>query len=149
GGMPAQFATAAQAQAMHPDLVALLGDEQYEVGKLSDFEQSFEQAWGGVRMLERPAPGNHEYYPDPKNGDKESGQNGDGYFAYFNGHDQSGTPNSAGQAGDDTATNQGWYSYDIGNWHVVSLNVECSSDAFNNDCSTTDNGLLAQETKWL
>jgi hypothetical protein len=31
---------------MHPDLVALLGDEQYEVGKLSDFEQSFEQALG-------------------------------------------------------------------------------------------------------
>jgi hypothetical protein len=147
--MPAQFATAEQAQAMHPDLVALLGDEQYEVGKLSDFEQSFEQAWGGLRMLERPSPGNHEYYPYTKHGDSEAGQNGDGYFAYFNGHDQSGTPNAQGQAGDDSATNQGWYSYDIGNWHVVSLNIECNSDAFNNDCSTTDGGLLAQETKWL
>ena len=34
---------------MHPDLVALLGDEQYEVGKLSDFENSFEEAWGGLK----------------------------------------------------------------------------------------------------
>ena len=41
GGYAAEFATAQQADAMHPDAVALLGDEQYEVGKLTDFEQSF------------------------------------------------------------------------------------------------------------
>ena len=39
----------AAGDAMHPDAVALLGDEQYQVGKLSDFEQSFEQAWGGLK----------------------------------------------------------------------------------------------------
>jgi hypothetical protein len=149
GGLSAEYATAEQADAMHPDLVALLGDEQYEVGKLSDFEQSFEQAWGGLKMLERPAPGNHEYYAYTKHGDKEAAQNGTGYFDYFNGHDQSGTPNSQGQAGDDTTANQGWYSYNLGNWHIISLNIECESAAFNNDCSTTDGGLLAQETQWL
>jgi hypothetical protein len=149
GGYSAEFATAQQADAMHPDLVALLGDEQYEVGKLSDFEQSFEQAWGGLKMLERPAPGNHEYYAYTKKGDNEAGQNGTGYFAYFNGHDQSGTPNTQGQAGDDTSANQGWYSYNIGNWHIISLNIECNSAAFSKDCSTTDGGLLAQETQWL
>ncbi|MGN6721514.1 MAG: metallophosphoesterase family protein [Marmoricola sp.] len=149
GGYDAEFSTAAQAAAMHPHAVALLGDEQYEVGKLSDFEQSFEQAWGGLRMLERPAPGNHEYYAYTKKGDNEAGQNGNGYFAYFNGHDESGNPNASGQAGDDSATNQGWYSYNLGKWHIISLNVECNSPAFNNDCSTTDGGLLSQETSWL
>ncbi|WP_285115640.1 metallophosphoesterase [Leifsonia sp. fls2-241-R2A-40a] len=149
GGYDAEFATAKQTEAMKPDAVALLGDEQYEVGKLSDFEASFEQAWGGLKFLERPAPGNHEYYPYVKKGDNEAGQNGSGYFAYFNGHDQSGTPNTSGQAGDDTEGAQGWYSYDLGNWHIVSLNVECNSPAFQNDCSTTDGGLLAQETRWL
>ncbi|MGH1549535.1 metallophosphoesterase family protein [Leifsonia poae] len=149
GGYDAEFATAKQADAMKPDAVALLGDEQYEVGKLSDFEGSFEQAWGGLKFLERPAPGNHEYYAYTKKGDNEAGQNGTGYFAYFNGHDQAGTPNTAGQAGDDTSQNQGWYSYDLGNWHIISLNVECNSPAFANDCSTTDQGLLAQETRWL
>jgi hypothetical protein len=149
GGLNAEYATALQADAMHPDLVALLGDEQYEVGKLSDFEQSFEQAWGGLKMLERPSPGNHEYYAYTKHGDKEAAQNGTGYFGYFNGHDQSGTPNTQGQAGDDSTANQGWYSYDLGNWHIISLNIECESAAFNNDCSTTDGGLLAQETQWL
>jgi hypothetical protein len=149
GGYDAEYATAQQAYGLHPDAVALLGDEQYQVGKLTDFEESFEQAWGGLKFLEHPAPGNHEYYAYTKKGDHEAGQNGSGYFAYFNGHDQSGAPNSQGQAGDDTATNQGWYSYDLGNWHVISLNVECNSVAFGNDCSTTDSGLLAQETQWL
>ena len=149
GGYDAEYATAQQAIGYHPDAVALLGDEQYEVGKLSDFEGSFEQAWGGLKYLEHPAPGNHEYYGYAKKGDNEPAQNGTGYFGYFNGHDQVGTPNSQGQAGDDTATNQGWYSYDLGNWHVISLNVECNSTPFNNDCSTTDGGVLAQETQWL
>jgi hypothetical protein len=149
GGYAAEYATAQQAQGMHPDAVALLGDEQYEVGKLSDFEGSFEQAWGGLKFLEKPAPGNHEYYPYVKKGDNEAGQNGVGYFAYFNGHDQAGTPNGSGQAGDDTDATQGWYSYNLGNWHIISLNIECNSPAFGNDCSTTDSGLLAQETQWL
>ncbi len=149
GGQPAEYATAQQADAMHPDAVALLGDEQYQVGKLSDFEKSFEQTWGGLRMLERPSPGNHEYYSYAKHGDNEPAQNGTGYFGYFNGHDANGTPNAQGQAGDDTGTNQGWYSYNLGNWHIISLNVECESAAFGNDCSTTGSGLLAQETRWL
>jgi hypothetical protein len=149
GGMSAEYATAQQAYAMRPDLVAILGDEQYQVGKLSDFEQSYEQTWGGLKMLERPAPGNHEYYAYTKKGDNEPAQNGAGYFAYFNGHDAAATPNAEGQAGDETSTNQGWYSYDLGHWHIISLNVECNSQAFNNDCSTTDGGVLAGETNWL
>jgi acid phosphatase type 7 len=149
GGYDAEYATAQQAYSLRPDAIALMGDEQYEVGKLSDFEGSFEQAWGGLKFLEHPAPGNHEYYNYAKKGDNEPAQNGTGYFGYFNGHDASGKPNSQGQAGDDTATNQGWYSYNLGNWHVISLNVECNSAAFANDCSTTDGGLLAQETQWL
>jgi hypothetical protein len=149
GGLAAEYATAQQADAMHPSTVALLGDEQYQVGKLSDFEQSFEQAWGGLKMLERPAPGNHEYYAYTKHSDNEAAQNGTGYFAYFNGHSQNGTPNAQGQAGDDTGARQGWYSYALGNWHIISLNIECASAPFHNDCSTTDGGLLAQETQWL
>jgi hypothetical protein len=74
GGLSAEYATAQQAEAMHPDLVALLGDEQYQVGKLTDFEQSFEQAWGGLKMLERPSPGNHEYYAYTKEGDNEAAE---------------------------------------------------------------------------
>jgi hypothetical protein len=109
GGFSAEYATAQEAYDMKPNLVAILGDEQYQVGKLSDFEQSYEQTWGGLKMLERPAPGNHEYYAYTKHGDNEAAQNGNGYFAYFNGNNQVGTPNAEGQAGDHTTANQGWY----------------------------------------
>ena len=149
GGFAAENATAEQAADMNPDAVALLGDEQYEVGKLSDFEQSFDQAWGGLRPLARPAPGNHEYYGYSIKGDNEAAQNGTGYFGYFNGVGQDGTPNARGPAGIDTADRQGWYSYNLGNWHVISLNAECDSAPFHHDCSTTDKGMLAQETRWL
>ncbi len=149
GNFTAETATARQAKEMHPALVALLGDEQYEVGKYVDFQNSFDKTWGPLKALSAPAPGNHEYYAYTKHGDNEPAQNGDGYFKYFNGVTGSGGPEKSGPAGRDTAENQGWYSYNLGSWHVISLNIECNSAAFNNDCSTTDGGLLAKETRWL
>jgi hypothetical protein len=47
---------------MKPDLVALVGDEQYQVGQYSDFENSYELTYGGFKFITRPAPGNHEFY---------------------------------------------------------------------------------------
>jgi len=145
GGTDAQFATADQIEGMHPDLVALLGDEQYEVGKLTDFEGSFDKSYGAFKFLQRPAPGNHEFYPYAKSGDNEAGQNGDGYFQYYNGMTESGSTRPGGQAGQ---TGEGWYSYDLGSWHIISLNIECNSPAFGNSCDPTT-GVLGQETQWL
>src|SRR5215475_2170305 len=145
GGIDAQYATADQIEGMHPDLVALLGDEQYEVGKLSDFEGSFDKSYGAFKFLQRPAPGNHEFYPYAKSGDNEAGQNGDGYFQYYNGMTESGSTRPGGQAGQ---TGEGWYSYDLGSWHIISLNIECNSPAFGNSCDPTT-GVLGQETQWL
>jgi hypothetical protein len=130
---------------MHPDLVAILGDEQYQVGKLSDFEGSFDQSYGAFKFLQRPAPGNHEFYAYTKNGDSEAGQNGTGYFDYYNGMTENGTTRSSGQAGQ---SGQGWYSYNLGAWHIISLNIECNSPAFGNSCDPTT-GVLGQETQWL
>jgi hypothetical protein len=58
----AQNATAQQVEAMSPVLVAVLGDEQYQNGYYSDFENSFDKYWGAFKVLQRPAPGNHEFY---------------------------------------------------------------------------------------
>ena len=55
----AQNATAEQVEAMKPALVAILGDEQYQNGYYSDFENSYDKYWGAFKFLERPAPGNH------------------------------------------------------------------------------------------
>ncbi|HEX4227559.1 MAG TPA: metallophosphoesterase family protein [Bryobacteraceae bacterium] len=58
-----QAATAKQIENMKPDLVALVGDEQYQVGQYSDFENSYELTYGAFKMITRPAPGNHEFIP--------------------------------------------------------------------------------------
>lgn len=92
------------------DLAAVLapGDLQYEDGKLWKFERSFDPSWGRVKALIRPVPGNHEY-EDP---------GAAGYFDYFNGPGV-----HTGQAG---RRDQGYYSFDVGAWHVVALNSECT-----------------------
>jgi hypothetical protein len=146
GNFMAETATAKQAAGMHPNVVALLGDEQYEVGKYKDFLNSFDKTWGPLKALSKPAPGNHEYYNYAKSG--EAAQNGVGYFSYFNGV-TGGNPNGGGIAGPDSMTNQGWYSYNVGSWHVISLNIECNSALFGTNGCTSGTGLLAQETTWL
>src|ERR1700733_4345034 len=59
-----QAATARQIENMKPDLVAIVGDEQYQVGQYSDFESSYELSYGAFKLITRPAPGNHEFYTE-------------------------------------------------------------------------------------
>ena len=160
----AQNATAEQVEAMKPALVAVLGDEQYQNGYYSDFENSFDKYWGAFKFLQRPAPGNHEFYDNHG----QTGVRGLGYFDYYNGlqhNAASGTevddtvtnpttgvvvsqpaPQQDGQAGDFGQTGNGWYSYNLGNWHLISLNIECADEP--GGCSTSGSW-FASETKWL
>jgi hypothetical protein len=92
----------------NPDAVLPLGDLQYNDATLDQFTGSYHPSWGRLKGRTRPAPGNHEY--------KTSGAAG--YFDYFNG-----PGNATGRAGDRT---KGYYSFNIGAWHLVALNSECS-----------------------
>jgi acid phosphatase type 7 len=84
--------------------VLVLGDAQYDTGKLSSFRGSYDRSWGRLKQITRPAPGNHEY--------NTSGAAG--YFDYFN------MPGSfTGPAGD---RDKGFYSFDVGAWHLIALN---------------------------
>jgi hypothetical protein len=160
----AQDATAGQVEAIKPALVAVLGDEQYQNGYYSDFEGSFDKYWGAFKFLQRPSPGNHEFYDSHS----QTGVRGYGYFDYYNGltHNPANgaeidttitnpttgfkvtqpVPQPNGQAGPFGTTGNGWYSYNLGSWHVISLNVECLDEP--GGCSTTGSW-FASETKWL
>jgi Tol biopolymer transport system component len=95
---------------MKQDLSAVLplGDLQYEDGAYDKFLQSFEPTWGRLKSLMRPVPGNHQYViPGAA-----------GYFDYFNG-----VGVQTGQAGE---RGRGYYSYDLGAWHLIALNSQCS-----------------------
>jgi acid phosphatase type 7 len=87
--------------------VLVLGDLQYSDGLLWKYLQAFDPTWGRVKSLLRPALGNHEYLGD----DAAS------YFDYFNGPGQADGP--AGPRG------AGYYSFDVGDWHIVALNSQC------------------------
>lgn len=82
--------------------VLTLGDTQYEDGSLTKFQQSFDPSWGRAKNIIRPAVGNHEYLT----------AGASGYYSYF-----------GAAAGDKT---KGYYSYDIGAWHIIALNSNCS-----------------------
>jgi acid phosphatase type 7 len=158
----AQTATANQIESMKPNLVAVLGDEQYQVGRYEDFMGSFNRTYGAFKFLQRPAPGNHEFYTSHG----ETGVGGYGYFDYYNGYrlNPDGTavthpftnsagatftqpqPRPNGQAGEFGASGNGWYSYNLGSWHIVSLNVECAVEP--GGCSQ-GGSWFASETAWL
>lgn len=90
------------------DAVLTLGDNQYLSGELGEYLGSYDPSWGRVKSMTFPSPGNHEYRTP----------GAEGYFDYFNG------PGAfSGPAG---ARDQGFYSFDIGAWHLISLNSNCS-----------------------
>jgi acid phosphatase type 7 len=160
----AQNATAEQVEQMKPALVAVLGDEQYQNGYYSDFENSFDKYWGAFKFLQRPSPGNHEFYDNHG----QTGVRGLGYFDYYNGLQHNAadgseidqkvtnpttgvvvsqpTPQAEGQAGPFGQTGNGWYSYDLGDWHLISLNIECADEP--GGC-TTSGSWFESETRWL
>lgn len=84
--------------AVRPDALLALGDLQYESGAAWG---PYEASYGRLLSITRPVPGNHEYLTD----------SAAGYFGYF------GT--RAGPKG------LGYYSFDVGAWHLVALNSEC------------------------
>ena len=88
--------------------VFALGDNQYEHGEYGKFLQSFDPSWGRLKPLIHAVPGNHEY---------AESSSAAGYFDYFNG-----VGNQTGPAGDRSG---GYYSFDVGSWHVIALNSEC------------------------
>jgi hypothetical protein len=85
--------------------VATLGDNAYESGTTSEFANCYDPTWGRHKARTHPAVGNHEY--------NTSGAAG--YYAYF-----------GAAAGDPS---KGYYSYDLGAWHVIVLNSEIAMGA--------------------
>jgi hypothetical protein len=85
-----------------PGTVLPLGDLAYNDGSKTDFDNCYGPTWGRFKDRTKPTTGNHEYV-----------QKGAGpYFDYF------------GAEGGDRA--RGYYSFDIGSWHLIALNSTCA-----------------------
>lgn len=84
-----------------PGTVFTTGDNVYESGTAAQFAECYDPSWGRHKDRTRPVPGNHDYHT----------AGASGYFGYFGG--AAGNPS------------RGYYSYDLGRWHVVALNSQC------------------------
>ncbi|HEY6156408.1 MAG TPA: metallophosphoesterase [Gemmatimonadales bacterium] len=85
--------------------VFTLGDNAYPNGQPGDFTRTdgpgcWANTWGRFKKRIHPTPGNHEY--------ALRDTTAAGYFGYF------------GVAAHEQPT--GWYSYDVGAWHIIVLN---------------------------
>jgi len=76
------------------------GDNAYEDGTPQEFTDCYHPSWGRHKARTKPSPGNHDYHTPGASG----------YYGYF-----------GATAGDPA---EGYYSYDLGAWHVVSLNSD-------------------------
>jgi hypothetical protein len=97
-----QLSTSNLILSQQPAAVLALGDLQYTAGALADFLASYDPSWGRVKTITHPAVGNHEYQTT----------GAADYYTYF-----------GAAAGSST---QGWYSFDVGPWHMVAINSNCS-----------------------
>jgi hypothetical protein len=78
-----------------PGTVFTVGDNAYPNGSEKDFADCYEPTWGRHKARTRPAPGNHDYHT----------RNAQPYFDYF---------------GENAGRRLGYYSYDLGAWHIIS-----------------------------
>ena len=98
--------TAAQVLQGHYSAVLALGDTQYECGDAAGYAESYAPSWGQFKAITKPVVGNHEYGTGCHRSDASP------FFDYF------------GAAAHGPG---GYYSFDLGAWHLIVLNSECSA----------------------
>jgi len=101
--------TAEIAAAQNPDAVLVLGDLQYDAGTIDKFQASYNLSWGKLKSITYPGIGNHE---------GQASGSGRGYCAYF------GTAAHCNSSGSQDGA--AYYSFDLGAWHIVVLNSNCT-----------------------
>ena len=134
-----QAATYALLSRINPAAVLALGDTQYFCGGYQAYLGSYDLSWGKLLAKTYPAVGNHEYLNTPGSGAEGGGTGCDssnngaaGYFRYYAHAAKEGTPG------------EGWYSFDVGKWHLIALNSNCG-DAGGCDATSAQGRWLATD----
>ena len=99
-----------------PDRFLAIGDIQHSMGGPPDYAAYYGASFGGLKPITSPTPGDVDWVPSP-----------DAYFAYF---------------GSAAGPPDGYYSFDLGSWHIISLN---SRDCFDADGCDPDSA----QFEWL
>jgi len=114
--------TADLVEQINPARALTLGDNAYPDGTLSQFNSYYEPNWGRFKAKTSPAPGNHDYHL----------AGASGYFSYFG-----------------SLAPAEYYSYDVGSWHLISLNSEISVSSSSAQLTWLRNDLAAHPNKCI
>lgn len=96
--------------AINPNAVLVLGDLQYNSATYANFMASYDLSWGRHKDKTFPIIGNHE---------GTSLGTGKGYCQYFG---QAAHCNTNG-----TQDGAAYYSFDLGEWHLIAINSNCDA----------------------
>jgi hypothetical protein len=99
-----------------PDRFLAVGNIQHSLGGPPDYADYYGRYFGALKSITDPTPGDVDWEPSPA-----------AYFNYF---------------GDAAAPPNGYYSFDLGSWHIISLNSRDCFDA--NGC-----GPSSPQFEWL
>ena len=131
-GPPKQTADAILA--LNPDGVLVLGDSQYNDGFAAQYSSYFDKLWGQFKSKIHPAPGHHDYYTD---------STAAGYYGYYGA-----AANNASQP-NCTASCEGYYSFNLGNWHLIALNTNHYTTTPLQVCAYVPCNATSAQVTWL
>jgi Putative Ig domain len=132
-----------------PSALLDLGDNQYDTGSLADYTNVFGTTFGGANSVTYPSLGNAEY------GVEFGGtpQPATGFFSYFGSatsvfsriETKVAKPLANGGGGDTShLASDGYYSFNVGTWHMIALNSNCASGEVAGGC-----GAGSPQEQWL
>lgn len=93
--------------------VLTLGDNAYNDGTTAQYNNQYNPSWGAFKSVTYPTIGNHE---------RNLGHSAADSCTYFGAalHCNSGSADGAA-----------YYSFDLGNWHLIALNMDCTASSGN------------------
>jgi hypothetical protein len=115
-----------------PDAFLMLGDGQHNDGELEDYMRFYDTYFNKLKDITFPVTGNHDYYVSDY---------AEGYFDYFGDPENCVNYDLVLQHEDESGNPLGYYSFDIGTWHIVALNSYLS-----HQCNLTEDLLPPEGT---
>ncbi len=100
-------ATARLVEEIDPDAVLTLGDTVSVDGADEEFRECYDPSWGRFKSITHPVLGNHDYGQGGYEDRDPALYDATGFHGYFD------------------IPERGYYSYDLGDWHLVALNSNC------------------------
>ena len=124
-----------------PDAFLMLGDGQHNDGELEDYLAYYDTCFNKLKDITYPVTGNHDYYLTDY---------AEGYFDYFGNPEYCDNWELVLENADAEGHPLGYYSFDIGTWHIIALNSYLTHQCeLTEDLLPVEGSAAWQQYEWL